>query len=66
MADLAEEQDPGGQTESTGMKERGWGLREGWEAYEGVSGLSPDAFQHLLQGQGVNPVLRQQGRKVSL
>lgn len=64
MADLVEEQDPGGQTESTGMSTAG--LREGWEAYEGVSGLSPDAFQHLLQGQGVNPVLRQQGRKVSL
>lgn len=26
MADLVEEQDPGGQTESTGMKERGWGI----------------------------------------
>lgn len=26
MADLVEEQDPGRQTESTGMKGRGWGI----------------------------------------
>lgn len=29
MADLVEEQDPGGQTESTGMKERVWGTAGG-------------------------------------
>lgn len=39
-------------------------MRERWEAYEGEGGLLPDALQHLLQGQGVNPILRQRGKKV--
>lgn len=44
-----------------GWRSRNWGVRE---AHEGESGLSPDALQHLLQGQGVNLVLCHNGKKV--
>lgn len=62
MADLVEELGPGVRPGALGQKSGAGGGRG--EASEGEGGLLPDALQHLLQGPGVDPVLRQQGTKV--